>query len=71
MPRIVAIIELEDRIEYYEALRSAHPKHGGDTMPFIFFVAKALEKTLDRYLIIYIFLVLIMKLLFYIIHNKL
>eukprot|EP01110_Echinostelium_bisporum_P009359 TRINITY_DN3299_c0_g1_i1.p1 TRINITY_DN3299_c0_g1~~TRINITY_DN3299_c0_g1_i1.p1 ORF type:complete len:124 (+),score=22.67 TRINITY_DN3299_c0_g1_i1:222-593(+) len=37
------IIEVDDRLRYYETLQDAHPTHGGDTTPFILFIAQALE----------------------------
>ncbi|KAH8872148.1 Protein adenylyltransferase FICD [Schistosoma japonicum] len=42
-----AIIKIEDRVTYYELLKTAND---GDVRPFIRFIAKCAERTLDGYL---------------------
>ncbi|CAH8522102.1 unnamed protein product [Schistosoma turkestanicum] len=42
-----AIIKIEDRVTYYELLKTAND---GDVRPFIRFIAKCTERTLDEYL---------------------
>ncbi|VDO71740.1 unnamed protein product [Schistosoma margrebowiei] len=42
-----AIIKIEDRFTYYELLKTAND---GDVRPFIRFIAKCTERTLDEYL---------------------
>ncbi|CAH8854001.1 unnamed protein product [Trichobilharzia szidati] len=42
-----AIIKIEDRLTYYELLKTAND---GDVRPFIRFIAKCAERTLDEYL---------------------
>jgi len=45
-----AVIKQEDRLSYYDTLLQADRKMGGDTRPFIRFVARAIEQTIDQYL---------------------
>jgi len=45
-----AVVKLEDRLLYYDALRQADRKLGGDTLPFIRFIARTVEQTIDQYL---------------------
>lgn len=41
------IVKFDERFEYNRLLQLCHPRHGGDTKPFIHFIMKNLEISLD------------------------
>jgi Fic family protein len=44
-----ALIKKDDRMEYYDTLKQADPLHGDDIRPFVHFVTRCLERSIDEY----------------------